>query len=37
MKEVALKEGRELPRYNDAMEWLEQVAKGALMTRQRYN
>lgn len=28
MKDTALKEGRELPRYNDAMEWLEQVAKG---------
>lgn len=28
MKEAALKEGQELPRYNDAMEWLEQVAKG---------
>lgn len=28
MKEAALKEGRPLPRYNDAMEWLEQVAKG---------
>lgn len=27
-KEAASKEGRTLPRYNDAMEWLEQVAKG---------
>ncbi|KAJ5134444.1 hypothetical protein N7476_002350 [Penicillium atrosanguineum] len=27
-KEIALKEGKELPRYNDAIDWLEQVSKG---------
>jgi cytochrome P450 len=27
-KQVALKDGKDLPLYNDAMDWLEQVAKG---------